>query len=331
MSVLENGVDTIVYAGEISRSGYEQLTKVCEEAGNNSKKLNLVLYTYGGDPHAAFRIARALQHHYFEGIRLFIPHYCKSAGTLIAIGASELIISDTGELGPLDVQLAKQTEMFERSSGMDITQGIEALRAQTMETFKNFVYEMRVGSKLSTKIATEVATSMTTGLFGPVFAQIDPSRIGEIQRATYIALHYGKILMEKFKNVTEGGVEKLVLGYPSHGFVIDRKEARAIFNKVSCPDESEVSFLKSVDKGLRSLLNSQSVTCFQWKTPQPSQEKAHEHPTNPDSPVVQASERVSGSGEEIGSGTQRPRKKRSKSPSRGNSQSGDAAPANVQS
>ena len=51
------------------------------------------------------------------------------------------------------------------------------------------------------------------------------------------------ILMEKFKNVTEGGVEKLVLGYPSHGFVIDRKEARAIFNKVSCPDENEISFL----------------------------------------------------------------------------------------
>lgn len=265
MSVLENGVDTIIYAGEISRDGYEQLTKVCDEAGNSSKIVNLILYTFGGDPHAGFRIARALQHHYTDGIRLFIPHYCKSAGTLIAIGASELIISDKGELGPLDVQLIKPNEMFERSSGMDLSQGIEALRAQATETFKKFVYEMRFSNKLSTKIATKVATQMTTGLFAPIFAQVDPSRIGEIQRATYIAHHYGNMLAQKSNNVKENGVSRLVLGYPSHSFVIDRKEARDIFNKVRCPDDAEISLLTLIDKRMSELLNSSSVICFKWQ------------------------------------------------------------------
>lgn len=101
--------------------------------------------------------------------------------------------------------------MFERSSGMDLSQGIEALRAQAIETFKNFVYEMRFSNKLSTKIATKVATEMTTGLFSSIFAQIDPSRIGEIQRVTYIAHHYGNMLAKKSNNIKEDGVS-LVLG-----------------------------------------------------------------------------------------------------------------------
>jgi len=313
VSILENGVDTIIYAGEISRDGYEKITNVCEEAGNSSKKANLVLYTYGGDPHAAFRIARALQHHYTDGIRLFIPHYCKSAGTLIAIGASELIISDMGELGPLDVQLVKPTEMFERSSGMDITQGIEALRSQAIETFKNFVYEVRLGSKLSTKIATKVATNMTTGLFSSIFAQIDPSRLGEIQRATYIALHYGKILAEKSQNIEDNGIEKLVLGYPSHSFVIDRKEARTIFKKVNCPDSKEVELLKQIDKLMRSMLNSQTVNCFQWKPTTPQEEQSHEHSNQPDPADLSPSEGDSGGSEESHAGTKQRGKKSSES------------------
>lgn len=282
MSVLENGVDTIIYAGEISRDGYEQLTKVCEKSKSKkqNKKANVILYTYGGDPHAAFRIARALQHHYSDGVTLFIPHYCKSAGTLIAIGATELVISDMGELGPLDVQLAKSSEMFERSSGMDITQGMEALRSQALESFKHFAVEIKIGSKLSTKIATEVATEMTAGLFRPIFAQIDPARVGEIQRATLIAFRYGRILERKWRNVQAGGVAKLIAEYPSHSFVIDRKEARDIFKLVREPQSDEVKLLKDVDVIMRNLLDSQEVTCFLWNQEEPSHETQSPPPSN---------------------------------------------------
>jgi len=113
---------TIIYTGEINRTGYEKISVECEKLKEYyPKKVNLVLSTFGGDPDAGFRIARCLQHYFTDGITLFVPHYCKSAGTLIAIGASELVLSDRGELGPLDVQLVKSDEMFERSSGMALT------------------------------------------------------------------------------------------------------------------------------------------------------------------------------------------------------------------
>lgn len=327
MGVLENGVDTIIYAGEISRDGYDKITKVCSDAGNTAKIVNLILYTFGGDPHAGFRIARALQHHYTDGIRLFIPHYCKSAGTLIAIGASELIISDKGELGPLDVQIIKPNEMFERSSGMDLSQGIEALRAQATETFKNFVYEMRFSNKLSTKIATEVATQMTTGLFAPIFAQIDPSRIGEIQRATYIAHHYGNMLAQKSNNVKENGVSRLVLGYPSHSFVIDRKEARDIFNKVRCPDEAEIALLTTIDSTMSTLMNSSSVVCFKWQNDDSeNKENLNEQPPHNSSDDVPTAKRVPRGGQKSNSNSKRAGNKSSKNPNNSSSKASEEQP-----
>jgi hypothetical protein len=47
---------------------------------------------------AAYRIARALRHNY-EKLHIFIPRECKSAGTLLLIGATSLIISE--EFSPL--------------------------------------------------------------------------------------------------------------------------------------------------------------------------------------------------------------------------------------
>ena len=100
-------VDILVYCGPIERRGYERLCDVLK-ASPRRKNVLMVMCTYGGDAHAGYRIARALHHNYPNGaIRLFAPDQCKSAGTLVCIGANELIIADEGELGPLDVQVAK--------------------------------------------------------------------------------------------------------------------------------------------------------------------------------------------------------------------------------
>jgi hypothetical protein len=78
------------------------------------------------------------------------------------------------------------------------------------------------------------------GLFSPVYAQIDPVKLGEIQRAIAIAQAYGIRLNNAYdRNLLEGGLEHLIVGYPSHGFVIDRKEAKALFRRVRHPEQAE--------------------------------------------------------------------------------------------
>lgn len=262
MSINSKDSVTIVYFGEVNRQGYERITKVCENlSADHPRQVDLVLSTYGGDPDAGFRIARCLQHYFEGGISLYVPHYCKSAGTLIAIGAKELVLSDTGELGPLDVQIAKSDELFERSSGMDITQGFDVLSQQAYDMFNSIAIKIKTQTRLSTKLATEAASQITVGTFAPIYAQIDPLRLGEIQRATEIAFKYGNRLKEKFNNLYDDGVSNLVAGYPSHSFVIDRKEAKQIFKAVRAPNAEEIKLLKQIDVAIRNMVNSQDVFC----------------------------------------------------------------------
>ena len=66
--------------------------------------LDLVLHTPGGLVLAALQIARAVKAHPGK-VRVHIPHFAMSGGTLIALAADEIYMSPYAVLGPVDPQL----------------------------------------------------------------------------------------------------------------------------------------------------------------------------------------------------------------------------------
>lgn len=271
---MENTVDIITYAGEVNSEGYELLCR--ELTKKASSQVVLVLATPGGDPHAGFRIARALQHIY-NGFEALIPRYCKSAGTLIAVGAKKLYLDDMSELGPLDIQVKKGDELFGRSSGLDIFQAVNFLQAQAMSAFRSYLFELTGPAGLSTKVGSNIASSLACGLLEPIAAQIDPLKLAEMQRATDIAFEYGKRLNdhEHSANLQPDGLAKLVSGYPSHGFVIDRKEARTVFLRVEKPDGLYGEISRQIHPSIASQTSSRSPLVNLATLPLPPQESAH--------------------------------------------------------
>ncbi|MDA3896516.1 MAG: hypothetical protein PF482_10250 [Desulfobacteraceae bacterium] len=155
--------DILVYHGSIEKTHENEVENCCLERKNENALL--LLTTYGGDPHAAYRIARCLQNQYNE-VTIFINTYCKSAGTLLALGANNIIMSDSAELGPIDIQLRKQDELGERSSGLTTSQSFSFLQTQTFNMFEEFFLQLRFKSNLqiSTKSASEIATNLTIGM-----------------------------------------------------------------------------------------------------------------------------------------------------------------------
>jgi hypothetical protein len=109
---------------------------------------------------------------------VLIPDVCKSAGTLVCVGAHELIIGDRGELGPLDIQISKPNEMFENMSGLDIIQALNALQNQVLNSFRSYLVDIRAGSKISTKMAAEIAANLAEGYIAPIAGKIDPLTLG---------------------------------------------------------------------------------------------------------------------------------------------------------
>jgi ClpP class serine protease len=68
--------------------------------------LDLVLHTPGGLVLASTQIARAIRH-YKGRVRVFVPHYAMSGGTLIALAADEIVMCPHAVLGPVDPQIGQ--------------------------------------------------------------------------------------------------------------------------------------------------------------------------------------------------------------------------------
>ncbi|HEX4584118.1 MAG TPA: ATP-dependent Clp protease proteolytic subunit [Burkholderiaceae bacterium] len=68
--------------------------------------LDIVLHTPGGLVLAALQIARAIHKHKGK-VTAFVPHYAMSGGTLIALAADEIVMSEYAVLGPVDPQLGR--------------------------------------------------------------------------------------------------------------------------------------------------------------------------------------------------------------------------------
>lgn len=232
--------DYIVVSKGISRDLHVQLSQILDQSKKNTS-VTLFLTTHGGDPDAGYRIARCLRHHY-KDVRLAIAGPCKSAGTLVAIAATTLAIGDLGELGPLDIQVRKPMELWENSSGLDIQQALQTVTEHVENSFHRMLVSTRNASGLSTKLCAEFAGRVASAIAAPLFAQIDPIRLGEMQRATRVAYSYGLRLNGYTKNLKGEALEKLISDYPAHGFVIDRKEAGELFNRVSPLSNAERVF-----------------------------------------------------------------------------------------
>jgi hypothetical protein len=150
------------------------------------------------------------------------------------MGAHELVISDDGELGPVDVQLSKKDTLGGYESGLTVLTALNSLHEKAYLAWEHFFLEMEKKSEgsITLKTAADVAAELTTGLFSPVYQQIDPLQLGEAARSMLIGNEYGKRLNRVSHNLRPNALDRLVAEYPDHGFVIDRSEAEILFYRV---------------------------------------------------------------------------------------------------
>src|SRR5437868_4429953 len=69
--------------------------------------IDIVLHTPGGLVLAATQIARAINKHQGK-VTAYVPHYAMSGGTLIALAANAIVMSEYAVLGPVDPQLGQR-------------------------------------------------------------------------------------------------------------------------------------------------------------------------------------------------------------------------------
>ncbi len=230
--------DVLFFNGVISA----ETLKIMDIINRQPKQKNLlmILITLGGSPHVAYQLTRILQQSYTK-FTLFVSGQCKSAGTLVALGAHELIFSEIGELGPLDIQVSKKDEPFSQESGLTRLAALHTLQKEAAEYAAGMIRQTlyKNPGTLSISTVAEMVTRLTVGLYQPILKQLDPVHLGEVCRALQISEEYGRRLIETGGNVDPCNLEQLVSSYPSHAFIIDYLEAKRLFKSVRLPNALE--------------------------------------------------------------------------------------------
>lgn len=232
----KNDADYYLLSATIDDSNADQFIHMLRDNIHKRRNCVLILTTYGGDPDAGYRIVRSI-HRSYTDVTFIVLGSCKSTGTLMTLGADEIVMSDFSEFGPLDIQLMRDDELS-NTSGLNIVQSLMSLNEQLFISFEeNFLgLKRKSRNTITTRTAAEICSKLSVGLISPISAQIDPVKLGEIQRAIKIAEKYGTRLLRGHDREI---ISKLIVSYPSHGFVIDYDEAKKLFCNVRWVDDDE--------------------------------------------------------------------------------------------
>ena len=209
---------------------YDQL-----RALGKQQALDLVLFTAGGDTEAPARIVSLLRE-YCDRFSLLLPHRAHSSGTLIALGADEIVMTPLSILGPIDP--TRTHPLLPKREG---AQEAEPISVQDMRHAMQFIRE--AGGTAGAQ-ATYTPESMAM-IFSALFEKIHPLAIGAIEQSYALAKLVAQRCLETHMDaVADAGqitaiVDRLCDGYKSHAYEIGRKEAASIGLKVTdAPSDS---------------------------------------------------------------------------------------------
>jgi ClpP class serine protease len=86
----------------------DMLEEVLHNVDLSKQELVLLINSPGGDAFAAERIVNICRSFSPKGFSVIVPKMAKSAATMVCLGAKEIGMSKTSELGPVDPQIAVQ-------------------------------------------------------------------------------------------------------------------------------------------------------------------------------------------------------------------------------
>jgi hypothetical protein len=227
---------------DISYKCVAEVRKHLAEVGH-VEKLSIFVESPGGNPDQGYRLVRTFRR-YADDIEAIVVSWAKSGATFLCLSANSIAMSYDGELGPLDTQI-RDPRGGRSISALNAFKSLEFLREHVLEALETLLRYYVEEHGMSLTHAVRAAEPLVSDIVTPLFQQVDPLELGEARRYLNIVEQYSRIAMERYsypqihQEYRENMVRKLVWDYPSHGFVIDRDEARKVgLNVVDLDDKT---------------------------------------------------------------------------------------------
>ncbi len=202
---------------DVVRPMYDHLLALekLEPRRNKRKKLDLFLYSRGGDVSVPWRLVSMFRQ-FCDELNVLIPYKAYSAATMISIGADKIVMGRKAELGPIDPTLVRFDPLNPASPPQEIS-------VEDVLSYISFIKERA-------NVNDQAALAHLVGMLSSSLA---PLTLGQINRQnSHIRLvarkmltsHSDKVDEEKLVAIVEALTEKLYY----HGHAIGRTEAKEI-------------------------------------------------------------------------------------------------------
>jgi hypothetical protein len=188
----------------------------------------LLIESPGGHPSCAYRIAKLLQRRCGSFVAV-VPSWAKSAATLLVLGASEIILNEEAQLGPLDIQIY-DVDREDYDSALNETQAFERLHAVGLEALDKTLFLLKMRTKKRVDAILPHALRFIADTMRPLLEKVDVVQYTNRLRTLKEAEEYAIRLMRPHYTADHAKLvaRHLVEKYPTHGFVIDAEEAKRI-------------------------------------------------------------------------------------------------------
>jgi hypothetical protein len=185
------------------------------------EKIDLFLHTTGGFLEVPLKIVNIIRE-FSKKFSVLVPYRAHSAGTLLALGADEIVMGKMAELTPVDPQTRSPL------NPKGVKGELLPVSIQDLTSFFDF---------METKGIKEKEDIMNT-----LLNNLHPLVIGSVNRSLYLIKHtmerlliYSNYSPEEKNKI----IELLSCGLPSHTYLITRNEAKEILkDKVVYSDEN---------------------------------------------------------------------------------------------
>jgi hypothetical protein len=169
--------------------------------------VDLLLHSPGGDIDAAEKLISLVRSKVGEDgmLRVIVPDFAKSAGTLMALGANVIVMSDSSELGPIDPQVS-----LKDCHGHDINHSVLTY----LSAYYTALSALRGAPD-------DVANKIT-------FEKFDPTVVSKFTAVRNRARTFAENLLNRrgAKSTKIAGELMDIAKYPSHGQMIGWEAAR---------------------------------------------------------------------------------------------------------
>ena len=169
-----------------------------EIGGRRFDELDFVIHSHGGDIHRAYQIAQRIRQH-TQRMSACVPLYAKSAATLWCLAADRIVMDESAELGPLDVQIYERRSGGGRyTSALNLFKALDQLQRESLVALHASLNTIVPTSGLDMNECLTHAIAFVEATTGRLFDKMDPEKLGEYGRALSIGKEYGKRLLRRY-------------------------------------------------------------------------------------------------------------------------------------